>query len=324
MNWTEIRNNSKEKRWLVTGGAGFIGSHLVHALCEFGAKVTVLDNLASGSIDAIRELISSNKVNFIQGDIRNPADCAAAMVDVDYVLHQAAMVSVVRSFEHPEEVMNVNVQGFANILSEAKRNKVKRVVYASSSAVYGELNNIPLAENCSLEPISIYGLSKKMNEELARQFYINFGLSTVGLRYFNVFGPRQATDSVYGAVIPNWLRAARSSGSFVVYGDGGQVRDFVYVKNVVYANLLAALTSNREAFGKVFNVGTGKGTSILSLLESIRVISKTINTPEFASSRPGDIKQSIADISEAKRVFGYEPLVDLANGLQETFSWYHV
>ena len=321
-------------RWLVTGGAGFIGSHLVEALLRHGQNVVTLDNLATGSQANLRDIKDAVGVDvwrshaFLHGDIRDLATCRHACEGVDYVLHHAALGSVPRSVADPIEANAANVTGFVNMLVAARDAKVKRFVYAASSSTYGDHPGLPKVEDQIGRPLSPYAVTKYVNELYADVFAQCYGVETIGLRYFNVFGPRQDPDGPYAAVIPKWVQALLSAQPVHIHGDGETTRDFCYVGNAVQANLLAALTQHAPALNQVYNIAVGGSTSLNQLLQTLRellapvapgVMSVAANYGDF---RPGDVRHSQADISKAARLLGYEPTHDFRAGLVEALGWY--
>jgi len=302
------------KRALVTGGAGFIGSHIVNKLLNQGAEVAVLDNLATGKMANLEAVL--DQINFREGDIRDRTLLNELLVDIDYVFHQAAFVSVPLSMENPDECFDVNAAGTVQLMSAAARAGVKRLVLASSAAVYGENPNMPLQESAELQPQSPYAVSKLVDELYKDLYTENFGLEVVALRYFNVFGPNQAPDSDYAAAIPIFIRRMIQGRQPVVYGDGGQSRDFVYVEDVAQANLLAAEAD--RASGEAVNICSGEEISILDLIRSIgRVLNMN---PEivYEDPRPGDIYRSVGDPSYAEELLGFKPEFSLESGLKKT------
>jgi nucleoside-diphosphate-sugar epimerase len=302
------------KQALVTGGAGFIGSHLVgRLLCE-GWKVRVLDNFCSGSWDNLRPIQSDIEV--IVGDIRDKEACRKACQDMDSVFHMAAIASVVRSIEDPILSHDVTLGGTLNLLLAARDQKVRRFVFSSSASVYGNAETIPTSENQPLDPQSPYASDKASGEFYCRNFWDLFGLETVILRYFNVFGPRQSANSGYAAVIPRFVHIATAGGTPTIYGDGLQTRDFVYVDNVVSANLQAGLVDG--VAGQTFNIAGGQGTSLLELLTILSRLTGAQLKPEFLPARAGEVRHSRADISRARYMLGYAPADSLASGLKRT------
>lgn len=304
---------------LVTGGAGFIGSHLVDALVERGAKVRVLDNLASGSRDNLSR--HENVIDFREGDIRDLAICREACAGMTYVFHQAALGSVPRSIEDPTTSLAVNAQGTANVFTAAREAGARRLVYASSSSVYGDTEQLPKEEGGEGDLLSPYALSKRMNEETAEVFARCYGFETVGLRYFNIYGPRQSPSGPYAAVIPLFFQAALENHSARIHGDGGQSRDFTFVDDAVLANLMAA-GAPAEACGRAYNVAPGSRLTVASLEEQIRTLVGSTAEPEFGPSRPGDVRHSQADPSNARSAMGFEATTSLEQGLQATLAFY--
>lgn len=311
--------------WLVTGGAGFIGSHLVETLLKDNEHVVVLDNLATGHQrnvdDAVKRGGNGDKLNFLRGDITDPADCAKACAGVDYVLHQAALGSVPRSIANPLDSHRANVDGFVNMLIAARDAKVRRFVYASSSSVYGDDPTLPKQESRTGRVLSPYAATKHINEVYAGVFQRTYGLETIGLRYFNVFGPRQDPNGAYAAVMPRWMAAMQKGEPCLINGDGSTSRDFCYVKNAVQANLKAATTQVPGATDTVYNVAVGDKTSLLALHAMIAERFGVKAGPVFQPFRPGDIKDSQADISKARSRLGYEPSHTVAQGLDETVAY---
>ena len=311
--------NIKFKKALVTGGAGFIGSHLVDALVTEGCKVTVLDNLSTGSLSNLEQV--KDNITFCKGDIRDREILINAAKDCDVIFHQAAVVSVSQSVNDPVESAMVNDIGTLFVLEAARKNNVRRTILASSSAVYGDDPQLPKHENMSPKPLSPYAVQKLTGEFYARLYHNLYGLETVCLRYFNVYGPRQDPSSPYSGVISIFMTKAASKESPVIYGDGNQSRDFVFVENVVKANLLAANADN--ASGKVFNVGTGQFIRINRLWEMICLLSDLNIKPEYAPPREGDIVESLASINNAKSALGFEAQHSFEKGLKITFEWYN-
>lgn len=321
-------------RWLVTGGAGFIGSHLVEHLLRAGQEVVTLDNLSTGHRRNLEEVEAavgneaSKRHHFIEGDIRDPAHCREACANVSYVLHQAALGSVPRSIEHPAESHAANVTGFLNMLMAARDSGAKRFVYASSSSVYGDHPGLPKVEEATGEVLSPYAATKLANEIYARVFLKSYGLDTVGLRYFNVFGPRQDPNGPYAAVIPRWIHALRTRSDVWINGDGETTRDFCYVTNAVQANLRAAVASGQTVPGEIFNVAVHGQTSLNTLFATLRDILAKLDPeivsvqPRYREFRSGDVRHSFADISKAKRLLGYVPSHSLRAGLEEALPWY--
>jgi nucleoside-diphosphate-sugar epimerase len=306
-------------KFLVTGGAGFIGSHLVENLIRQNQQVVALDNLSSGRYANIAPFMDkSGRLTFIEGDVRDLQTCRQAMAGVDYVLHQAARPSVQRSMEDPLLSHDINVTGGLNVLMAAAAAKVKRLVAASSSSVYGnrQPESEPKREDMDMRPLSPYAVNKVSMEYYCRVFCQRFALSTVSLRYFNVFGPRQDPDSPYAAVIPKFIFSLLHDQRPVIYGDGAQARDFTYVDNVVAANLSAAVAPGVD--GMAFNVAGGQSFSLLDLLARLqRILKRPDIEPIFAPSRPGDVRYSAADLRLSRRLLNYQTLVNFEQGLQK-------
>jgi len=309
----------RDKRCLVTGGAGFIGSHLVDALVGEGAVVTVLDDLSNGKMENLERSLS--RVSFTRGDIRDIETCRGACRGQSLVFHQAALGSVPRSMKDPATSLAVNVQGTAHVLAASMEAGVDRVVYASSSSVYGDTPKLPKREGEEGRPLSPYALSKVMNEQLAEVFRQCYGMAIVGLRYFNVYGSRQDPDGPYAAVIPRFFRAFLRGEAPVIYGDGEQSRDFTYVADAVRANLLAA-TAPVEACGRAYNVAGGKRITVTELAKAIQGSCGSKVEPIYEPERPGDIKHSLADLSQAAHMLGYSPATEIRRGLAETGIYY--
>ena len=307
------------RRVLVTGGAGFIGSHLVDALDGLGASVRVLDDLSSGKLTNLESC--RERVEFLEGDIRDAATCRRACEGVDVVFHQAALGSVPRSLQDPATSLAVNVGGSANIFAAARETGVGRTVYASSSSVYGDSEVLPKREGEEGEPLSPYALSKVMGEQLARVFARCYGMQIVGLRYFNVFGPRQDPVGPYAAVIPRFFKAFLSKTAPVVYGDGEQSRDFTYVADVVACNLLAAACPE-GACGRAYNVAGGRATTVNALARAVRDICGGGPEPNHLPPREGDVLHSLADLKSARERLGYAPEFTLERGLSAARAYY--
>lgn len=305
--------------YLVTGGAGFIGSNIVEFLVNQGESVRVLDNFATGkpqNLAAFRD-----KIELIDGDIRSEGDCRRAVADIDYVLHQAAMASVPRSIVEPVMTSEVNVMGSIKLLTAASNAKVRRLVYAASSSAYGDQPVAVKHEGLLPSPLSPYAAAKLAVEYFCQAYSVSMGLEAVGLRYFNVFGPRQDPKSQYSAVIPLFTTAVIEGRQPTVYGDGQQTRDFTFVENNVRANILAATTAKPVA-GRIVNVACGTSYSLLDLLRVINeVLGKNVE-PIFAPARVGDVKHSLADISAAREAIGYDVSVSFDEGLRRTVEWY--
>jgi UDP-glucose 4-epimerase len=308
-------------RYLVTGGAGFIGSNLCHALVARGERVRVLDNFSTGRHENLAELVEHGHIELVEAELTDAAAVARAVDGVDYVLHQAAIPSVPRSVEDPAGSDLTNVHGTVLLLDAARRARVKRFVYAASSSAYGEkAPGQSKVETMTPDPLSPYAVSKLAGENYLRAFYLSYGLPTVALRYFNIFGPRQDPKSQYAAVIPNFVAAALTGRPAIIYGDGLQSRDFCYVDNAVEANLLAC-TANGAA-GEVFNIACGEATNLLEVVEVIgRIVGRPLEV-RHETPRTGDIRHSLADIDKARRVLGYTGQVKFATGIERTIDWY--
>jgi nucleoside-diphosphate-sugar epimerase len=304
--------------FLVTGGAGFIGSNLARALVARGDRVRVLDNFSTGREENLAGLERS--ITLVRGDVRDPDAVTQAISGVDYVLHQAALPSVPRSIEAPVETDQVNVHGTLVVLEAARKAKVKRVVFAASSSAYGETPTLPKVETMAPDPLSPYAASKLAAEHYLKAYFLCYGLETVALRYFNVFGPHQDPQSQYAAVIPRFVTAALEGGQPVIFGDGEQSRDFCHIENAISANLLACTASG--AAGHVFNVACGVRTTLLDVVHMLSEIVGRKVTPIHEPARAGDIKHSLADIGKARAILGYSAGVSFAEGLQRTVDWY--
>jgi nucleoside-diphosphate-sugar epimerase len=305
-------------RYLVTGGAGFIGSNTVDELVRRGHSVVVLDDLSSGKEDNLAEI--RNKITFIKGSITDIEVVRKAMHEAEYVLHLAARTSVPRSVKDPIETNKINIDGTLNVLVAAKELKVKRVVFAASSSAYGETPTLPKVETMPPQPISPYGVTKFVGELYGQTFGRCYGLENVSLRYFNIFGPRQDPSSPYSGVLAKFCTAFLEDSQPVVFGDGEQTRDFTYVENAVQANLLACEAPNVS--GKVFNVGVAGRVSLNAVLRELgKITGKTLDA-KYEPPRDGDIRDSQADISQAKEFLGYDPQVTFEDGLARTFEWY--
>lgn len=300
---------------LVTGGAGFIGSHLVDALVERGAKVVVLDNLSTG-FEANLEGVRS-RIRFLKGDIRDAEACREAVAGAGYVFHLAARGSVPRSMADPVPTIDINVRGTATVFAACRDAEVPTVIYASSSSVYGDGTTLPKREGDEGRPLSPYALSKVAGEQLAEVFSRCYGMRTIGLRYFNVFGPRQDANGPYAAVVPRFFSAIRRGEAPVIHGDGEQSRDFTYVSDVVHANLLAA-GAPEGAWGRAYNVAPGGGTTVTALAKAILVACGGGPAPVHVPPRPGDILHSCADSSAAASAFGFRAEVSLEEGIRRT------
>lgn len=311
-------------RILVTGGAGFIGSNLVGRLLQTGTieKVRVLDNLATGSKKNIEEFGSNPRFEFFQGDIRDYDTCLQACEGMDAVSHQAALGSVPRSINDPLTTNEVNITGTLNIFTAAKENAVKRVVYAASSSTYGDHPGLPKVEDRIGNPLSPYAVTKYVNELYAGVYASMYGLQLIGLRYFNVFGPKQNPQGPYAAVIPLFIQAVLNNEPPVINGDGEHSRDFTYVENAVQANILSLFTKDPATVNQVYNVACGKQTSLNELFEEIKSIAGSDLAPKYGPERKGDVRHSLADVSKAIKLLGYDPKANIREGLKITFEWY--
>lgn len=322
------KNLLKSSKVLVTGGAGFIGSNLCEKLLEFGAEVTCLDNLATGHKHNIEPFIKNSKFKFIEGDIRNLGTCMEATGNQDFVLHEAALGSVPRSINDPITSNDVNVSGFLNMLVASRDNGIKRFVYAASSSTYGDSENLPKVEDVIGKPLSPYAITKYVNELYADIFNKSYGLDTIGLRYFNVFGRRQDPNGAYAAVIPKFVMQLMKKESPVINGDGTYSRDFTYIDNVVQMNLLCLATNNEDALNQVYNTAVGDRTNLKELTYLLKR-----NLAEYDSdiaevdikhgpNRPGDIPHSLASVEKAKKLLNYNPTHRIEDGLKEATHWY--
>lgn len=309
--------------FLVTGGAGFIGSNLCEAILNMGYRVRCLDDLSTGKQENVDMFLGNLNYAFIKGDIKDFDTCMKACEGVDYVLNQAAWGSVPRSLEMPLFYCSNNIQGTLNMLEAARQNGVRKFVYASSSSVYGDEPNLPKTEGREGNLLSPYALTKRCDEEWAKQYTMHYGLDTYGLRYFNVFGRRQDPDGAYAAVIPKFIKQLMNNEQPTIHGDGKQSRDFTYVENVIEANLKACLAPH-EAAGQSFNIAYGGREYLIDIYHALaKALGKDIE-PIFGPDRKGDIKHSNADISKAKKLLEYDPEYDFASGLNEVIEWYRV
>ena len=323
-----------QHHWLITGVAGFIGSNLLETLLKLNQKVTGLDNFSTGyryNFDEVQALVGPDawrNFSFIEGDICNLEDCKAACNDVDYVLHHAALGSVPRSIEDPILANNNNISGFLNMLVASRDAGVKRFVYAASSSTYGDHPDLPKVEDIIGKPLSPYAVTKYVNELYADVFARCYGTESIGLRYFNIFGPRQDPNGAYAAVIPLWVAALIKDESLYIKGDGETSRDFTYIDNVVQANLLAALTDKPEAINQVYNIALNERTSLTELYSMIRLLlieqfpQLAGHSPEYTDFREGDVRHSQADISKARELMGFEPTQRIDEGLKKSMAWY--
>ena len=312
---------------LVTGGAGFIGSNLVETLLANGNKVRVLDNFSTGKKENIASFFSNRNFSLIEGDIRNMEDCRKAVEGADIVFHEAALGSVPRSLKDPGTTADVNIGGFVHILQACRDAKVKRILYASSSSVYGDSPTLPKVENATGKPLSPYAITKCVNELFAENFHDLFGMEIIGLRYFNVFGKRQDPEGEYAAVIPRFAASLIARKSPVIHGDGSQSRDFTYVSNVVSANILGAL-AGKESCNQVYNVACGRRTTLLELFTILRRELANFDPeiaaiePEFDAPRKGDIPHSLASTKKVETLLGYKDPLSFEEGLHLAAKWY--
>ena len=327
---TKLTNRllDRKYKWCVTGVAGFIGSNIAEILIESGQQVNGIDNLSTGNKDNIETFLNKENFNFIEGDITELDLCYEAINKCDFVLHQAALGSIPRSIDDPLRTNAANIDGFLNMLVAAKDSNVRRFIYAGSSSTYGDHQSLPKKEDIIGKPLSPYSITKYVNELYAETFNRHYGIDTIGLRYFNVFGRRQRKDGAYAAVIPTWIMALLRKEQVKIFGDGDTSRDFCYIDNVIQANLLAAFTDNEKAFNQVFNVAVSDETSLNELFELISMSIKRldasieISPPIYQDFRAGDMRHSRADITKAKELLNYNPSHKIAEGIDETVSWY--
>lgn len=324
----------RPQKWLITGVAGFIGSNLLERLLKLNQTVIGLDNFLTGKEENLKDALSqvtprqAAGFTMVAGDIRDLNVCRSLCQGVDAILHQAALGSVPRSVANPAATHENNLDGFLNVLLAAKDAGVKRFVYASSSSVYGDYDGLPKEEDKIGRPLSPYAVTKLANELYAGAFGRLYGIECIGLRYFNIFGPRQDPDGPYAAVIPRWFRNLLHNETIEIYGDGETTRDFTYIENAIAANLLAATTNNKHALGQVYNIAYGRQTSLNNLYQLIRktVINVRPNLPaalpKYLDTRAGDIRHSWADIRKASELLGYQPIYSLEDGLRESAEWY--
>ncbi len=319
----------RSSKILVTGGAGFIGSNLAEALLREGSRVVCLDNFSTGKQENIKDFLTHPDFSLLTGDIRNADDCRRACEGTDYVLHQAALGSVPRSIKDPATSNDVNVGGFVNMLVAARDAGVKRFVYAASSSTYGDHPALPKKEDVIGKPLSPYAITKYVNELYAGVFADLYGMQTIGLRYFNVFGKRQDPDGAYAAVIPKFIKQLVKGDSPVINGDGSQSRDFTYIDNVVQINLLALLTDNPAALNTVYNVAYGESTTLNELFGQLSLLLQELGIPAgeirplYGPPRAGDVQHSLASIQKARELLGYNPKYNLSEGLKQAITWYY-
>jgi len=336
MDYNEVKKElqKSKKTWLITGVAGFIGSNLLEELLKLNQKVIGLDNFATGhryNLEQVKDAVSKNQwenFTFVEGDMTNFSICHSVTKDVDIVLHQAALGSVPRSIDNPIISNDANVTGFLNMLTAAKDNDVKRFVYASSSSVYGDSQELPKVEERTGNVLSPYAVTKATNELYANVFHKQYGMETIGLRYFNVFGKRQDPNGAYAAVMPKWIAQMLSSEDVYINGDGETSRDFTYIDNVVQMNIMSGMTTNKDAFGQAYNTAAGGRETLNNLFEAIKsglesnVKDLQIPKPIYRDFRAGDIRHSNANIDKAKTIIGYNPTHTLEEGLVESIEWY--
>lgn len=317
-------DNKRKKNILVTGGAGFIGSNLVSYLVQHPQvnKVRVLDNLITGFKSNLDEFFHLENFEFIEGDIRDFATCMEATQGMDLISHQAALGSVPRSIEDPLTSNDVNINGSLNIFHAAVRHKVERVVFAASSSTYGDSPSLPKVEHIIGKPLSPYAVTKFVNELYADVFSKTYDFNYIGLRYFNVFGPKQDPNGAYAAVIPIFMKAALENKSPYINGDGKYSRDFTFIENVIQANILSLFSENQEALNQIYNIAYGSRTTLNDLWTNIKSISKTSSEAVHRDFRSGDIPHSHADISKANNLLNYQPSVNVKQGLEIAFNWY--
>ena len=316
--------------FLVTGGAGFIGSNLVEYLLKYDVKkVIILDNFATGYLNNIEKFLKDERCELIEGDIREIETCKKAMLGVDFVLHQAALGSVPRSINDPITTNAVNISGYLNMLVAAKESEtVKRMVYAASSSTYGDHPGLPKVEDQIGKPLSPYAVTKYVNELYADVFYKTYGLEIIGLRYFNVFGPKQDSNGAYAAVIPKFIGQFLSNEDITINGDGLHSRDFTFIENVVQANIKAVLTDQVGAINQIYNIAFGKSINLNELVVTIKNILKPLGVDvnqtkiNYGPNRKGDVKHSLADISKGQKLINYQPLSSFQEGIVATIKWY--
>ena len=309
-------------KYLVTGGAGFIGSHIVHTLLEQGDSVRVLDNFSAGrreNLEGLRQKFNGDRLEILEGDLRDAACVDKAVRGVEVIFHEAAFVSVPQSMQEPQTCFDVNISGTSRLLDAARAVGVRRAVLASSAAVYGDSDALPLLEDTLPQPLSPYAVSKRVKEMYAELFTTSFGVEVVALRYFNVYGPRQRPDSMYAAAVPIFARRMLDGKPVTVYGDGGQTRDLINVRDVVRANVVASI--HPHAPGQIFNICTGVETSLLDLLDVMNELIPNVPPHQFAAPRSGDIYRSVGSPQKALHVLGFRAEVSLVDGLKETIDW---
>ncbi len=311
-------------RILVTGGAGFIGSNLVEKLLQDNriSFVRVLDNLATGYLNNIKDFSSDSRFEFIEGDIRDYKICEKACDGIDLISHQAALGSVPRSIKDPLTTNAVNITGTLNVFTAAKEKNIKRIVFAASSSTYGDYPGLPKTEDKIGRPLSPYAVTKYVNELYAKVYADLYGIEMIGLRYFNIFGPKQNPQGPYAAVIPLFIKGFLENKPSTINGDGSNSRDFTFVDNAVQANILSLFTQNKNAVNQVYNIACGEQTSLLQLYNHLKKIAGSNLQPIHGPERKGDVKHSLADISKAKKMIGYNAEVSVEQGLKKTYEWY--
>tara|TARA_Y100001958_G_C21236945_1_gene563616 strand:+ start:366 stop:1358 length:993 start_codon:yes stop_codon:yes gene_type:complete len=319
----------KNKNILVTGGAGFIGSNLCEYLLKLGANVTCLDNFSTGYKNNIKNFLNNEKFRLIEGDIRNYNTCLKSTKKINYVLHQAALGSVPRSINDPLTTNEVNISGFLNIILASKENKIKRFIYAASSSTYGDLKGLPKVENKIGNPLSPYAVTKYVNEIYSSVFSKIYGINTIGLRYFNVFGKKQNIDGPYAAVIPKFIDKLINYEQPIINGDGDYSRDFTHINNVIIMNMLALTTENKKALNQVYNTALGDRTTILELFNLIKINLSKFDSkiegivPIFGPIRSGDVPHSQASIEKANTLLNYKPITRIEEGIKKTVDWFY-
>jgi UDP-N-acetylglucosamine 4-epimerase len=317
------KQDLKQYSFLVTGGAGFIGSNIVKYLVYNNAgKIRIVDNLSNGYKYNIEEFLHLSNVEFIEADLTDITICEKVVKDIDFISHQAALGSVPRSIVNPIATHNANVNAFINLMVAAKEAGVKRFVYASSSSVYGDSKTLPKVEDKIGNALSPYAVSKRVDELYAEVFYKIYNLPTIGLRYFNIYGPNQSPEGPYAAAIPLFMKALLRNQSPIIFGDGLQTRDFTHVENAVQANIKAMLCDNTAAYGQIFNIACGERTSILDMFNILKKYTGANVEPIFKEERKGDVRDSLADISKAQKLLGYQPKVFFDEGLKNTLQWF--
>ena len=311
-------------RILITGGAGFIGSNLVEHLLRLPqvTGVRVLDNLSTGSLKNIESFQQNEKFEFCEGDIRSYETCLQACEGIDLISHQAALGSVPRSINDPITTNDVNITGTLHVFTAAKESGIRRVVYAASSSTYGDHADLPKQEENIGNPLSPYAVTKLVNELYAKVYADLYGMELIGLRYFNIFGPRQRIDGPYAAVIPLFVNAVLNNEPPLINGDGSNSRDFTFVANAVQANVLALFAQNTEALNQVYNIACGEQTSLNDLFETIKSLAGSDLVPKYGPERRGDVRHSLADINKAQTLLGYSPTISIREGLKATVEWY--